>query len=131
LLFRREIRMKRTFSWPLFLATAAVLTAVTWFLVHSRETRIAGTISAIVIAWGFVRYCVIVDDAAETAAEAAPSEFQSSEDADSLVRNDLWSRRPSQAATPERFEEQLKLPLLAVIGRPAPTAGGHPDRSDA
>jgi hypothetical protein len=120
--------MKRTFSWPLFLAAAAVLTAATWFLVQSRETRIAGTISAIVIAWGFVRFCV-VDDAPSPVAEATPDEYHAAEDSDSLVRNDLWSREPSTAATPGQFEEQLKLPLLAVVGRRTSISSGYSSRS--
>ena len=120
--------MKRTFSWPLFLAAAAVLTAATWFLVQSRETRIAGTISAIVIAWGFVRFCV-VDDAPSPVAEATPGEFPVAEDANSLVRNDLWSREPSAAVTPGQFEEQLKLPLLAVVGRRTSISSDYSNRS--
>ena len=108
--------MKRSFSWPLFLAAAAVLTAATWFLVESRETRIAGTVSAVVIAWGFVRFCV-VDDAPAANAEEIPGEFDGGEKTDSLVRNDLWSREPATGATPGQFEDQLKLPLLAVVGR--------------
>jgi hypothetical protein len=108
--------MKRSFSWPLFLAAAAVLTAATWFLVESRETRIAGTISAVVIAWGFVRFCVI-DDMGVASDAAAPVEYLAGDDADSLVRNEIWSRTHHPAASPEDFERQLKLPLLAVVSR--------------
>jgi hypothetical protein len=108
--------MKRSFSWPLFLAAAGVLSAATWFLVESRETRIAGTISALVIAWGFVRYCV-VDDGGDLATATMRTDFLAGDDADTLVRNDIWSRGPSPVITPEQVEAQLKLPLLAVVSR--------------
>jgi hypothetical protein len=116
--------MKRTFSWPLFLAAAGVLTAATWFLVESRETRIAGTISAVAIAWGFVRFCVVHD--APTAAEVdGAGEFNAGDAAaDSLVRNDVWSREGASAPSAAQFEVELKLPLLAVV-RPSGSAEGR------
>jgi hypothetical protein len=106
--------MKRSFSWPLFLAAAAVLTAATWFLVESRETRIAGTISAVVIAWGFVRFCVVDDTVAES---DTPTQADYYDDADSLVRDDVWSRKPAATVTPDEYARQLKLPLLAIVSR--------------
>jgi hypothetical protein len=115
--------MKRSFSWPLFLAAAAVLTAVTWFLVKTQETRIAGTLTSIIIAWGFVRFCV-VDDVAEAEPPSPDLGFTAGEDADSLVRNNIWSRGSRPITTPADIEERLKLPLLAVVSRRASTSVG-------
>jgi len=116
--------MKRSFSWPLFLAAAAVLTAVTWFLVETQETRIAGTLTSVLIAWGFVRFCV-VDDVGASVPPTPDLEFTAGTDADSLVRNDIWSRGSQVIATPAQIEERLKLPLLAVVNRRAPTSVGY------
>jgi len=107
--------MKRTFSWPLFLSTAAALAGATWFLVESRETRIAGTISAVVIAWGFVRFCVVHEAPSAVESNVDAGAYGAGEDVDSLVRNDIWTRQVPAAAAPEQFESQLKLPLLAVV----------------